>query len=182
MNVSSHSFTSGCMPYQPKQALPQPLGAVVQARGGIMVIMDGIGTTVRPLSRVLVLPLAPPALLEVLPAPLALPLAPPALLEVLPAPLALPSLALPLALPSLALLWVLPAPLALPSLALPSLALPSLAPPSSLRPPHPSARCSSHSLLSKLVRGCITATRHSKRLRLCCHCLDWHTKVNGRIM
>ena len=91
-----------------------------------MAMPDGLGRAVRPLSRVLVLPLVPPALLWVLPAPLVLPLAP---LRVMLAPPAL--------------LWVLPA----------LLALLEVAPPWLLRPPHPSARRSSHWLLSKRRPG-----------------------------
>jgi len=149
LKVSSHGFNGGFMPYQPKLDSPQPLCAVLQACGSTMVIMDSIGTAVRPLSRLLVLPLVLPlALLSVLPAPVVLPLV---LLSVLPAPLVLPLVLLsvlpaPLVLP-LVLLSVLPAPLVLP------LVLLSVAPPWSLRPPHRSARCSSHLLLPKRRPG-----------------------------
>jgi hypothetical protein len=105
-----------------------------------MAMPDGLGRAVRPLSRVLVLPLAPPALLWVLPAPLA---PPPALLQVLPVPLAPPSALLQVLLAPPALLEVLPA----------LLALPPVAHPWFLRPPHPSARRSSYWLLSKRRPG-----------------------------
>jgi len=163
LKVSSHGFNGGFMPYQPKLDSPQPLCAVLQACGSTMVIMDSIGTAVRPLSRLLVLPLVLPlALLSVLPAPVVLPLV---LLSVLPAPLVLPLVLLsvlpaPLVLP-LVLLSVLPAPLVLPLVLLSVLPAPlvlplvllSVAPPWSLRPPHRSARCSSHLLLPKRRPG-----------------------------